>query len=127
MAIEFKTESTTFYMPNSPNFEGNEDKYVHLFNAHYPFNNCIALTYSGIMCHANFTEAPGSYQSPFYPNNYPNNVICETRMTAPVGYRVYLTVCSICYILFDIIKQCYYLGFKKVLFVSRNISLRQLC
>lgn len=54
--------------------------------------------YLDIMCHANFTEAPGSYQSPFYPNNYPTNVICETRMTAPVGYRVYLTVCSILYV-----------------------------
>ena len=46
----------------------------------------------GIQCDATYTEAPGNVMTPFYPENYPNNVTCRTLLSAPDGYRVYLDI-----------------------------------
>ena len=46
----------------------------------------------GYECNQNFTVAPGTFSSPFYPNNYPNDANCHTLITAPEGSFVYLAV-----------------------------------
>ena len=43
-------------------------------------------------CDNTFTQAPGEFSSPFYPENYPNNVTCRTLLTAPEGERVYISI-----------------------------------
>ena len=47
---------------------------------------CYKPTESG--CSSEITDAPGMIASPFYPGTYPNNVECETLLTAPVGETV---------------------------------------
>ncbi|XP_076821753.1 CUB and sushi domain-containing protein 1-like isoform X4 [Clavelina lepadiformis] len=37
---------------------------------------------------ANVTDVPQYFTSPYYPNNYPNNIRCEWAFYAPVGYRI---------------------------------------
>ena len=43
-------------------------------------------------CNQNFTTAPDTFSSPFYPKNYPNEAECHTLITAPEGYFVYLSI-----------------------------------
>ena len=37
-------------------------------------------------------EETGTFQSPFYPDYYPNNVNCKTHMKAPEGNVVVLDI-----------------------------------
>ncbi|XP_072043276.1 ovochymase-2-like [Amphiura filiformis] len=39
-------------------------------------------------CDNEITDAPGMVMSPFYPNNYPNNVECSNHIMAPMGETV---------------------------------------
>ncbi len=47
------------------------------------------LSFSGD-CDDEFIERVGVFQSPLYPDNYPNNTICKTLMKAPEGMVVQL-------------------------------------
>lgn len=42
-------------------------------------------------CDATFTE-PGSFSSPNYPSYYPNNALCQTKLTAPADHVVFLSI-----------------------------------
>ncbi|CAI9543459.1 unnamed protein product, partial [Staurois parvus] len=49
-------------------------------------------TYSSVQCGGTFFNSQGSFASPGYPGNYSPYMNCNYTITAPVGYKIALTI-----------------------------------
>lgn len=49
-------------------------------------------SYSSVQCGGSFFNSQGSFRSPGYPGNYSPNMNCNFTITAPVGYKIALTI-----------------------------------
>ncbi|CAI9617291.1 unnamed protein product, partial [Staurois parvus] len=49
-------------------------------------------TYSSVQCGGTFFNSQGSFTSPGYPGKYNYNMNCNYTITAPVGYKIALTI-----------------------------------
>ncbi|CAI9615069.1 unnamed protein product [Staurois parvus] len=49
-------------------------------------------TYSSVQCGGTFFNSQGSFTSPGYPGNYSPYMNCNYTITAPVGYKIALTI-----------------------------------
>ena len=54
------------------------------------YHNNYVFTATG--CSSERTTAPGTFTSPNYPDNYPNDALCTTLITAPARRSVILVV-----------------------------------
>ncbi|XP_077320418.1 embryonic protein UVS.2-like [Lithobates pipiens] len=49
-------------------------------------------TYNTVKCGGTFFNSQGNFTSPGYPGNYSPNMNCNFTITAPVGYKIALTI-----------------------------------
>ncbi|XP_077323984.1 embryonic protein UVS.2-like [Lithobates pipiens] len=49
-------------------------------------------TYSSVQCGGSYFNSEGNFTSPGYPGNYSPNMNCNFTITAPVGYKIALTI-----------------------------------
>ena len=62
------------------------------FKLRYEASESSTWTYSGGACGGNMATLNGFLNSPSYPDNYPDNVVCDYIISQPTGMYVNLTV-----------------------------------